>query len=577
MKLFFFILSLSLISCEQDSTRTVIVHPKKEVVDNKDIKTNDNTKNIVKKDPPVDVEKKVKENKIPDKKLPDYDGDGIPDRLDNCPWVKNPDQKDSNKNGKGDACDPVCGDGKITPPEQCEAKIPIEKTCSQFGYRSGTLSCNKCYFNYSKCVPFPQRIRRGRGSCPYVYLYNGKNYKYYTDLSGSPLGWGLSVFKPEFYGENMYELGDFQAVSGFYRMKIREVIHETTFFDSAALVIVDVPAGYDAFTDWSFTSSIGFKSPVNIVALKNLKKPVSAVSGGRNVLKYIEKKDGLPLPTGKNSISRVILDFGPVKHPDNAHLVITAWGIYDDFRPVSPPPHSPGTVIETLDKNGQWKVARIAGKAAGDSRTWVISLKDIITSNNTKIRLTMAHLPSVRDVLDAVFISDSPAVNVVTHSVTATKANLRVAGADEITPSTLKNRISAGAKYLPLWPDALMKGNFTKTGDVRELLKKYDDRHVVMAHGDELELEFPAIPSAKGKTRRVFLRGSVYYSLKIHPFRFLTDRVNHLPFRSMKSYGPDSSKNPAAKSLSFRNYTKKWNTRVINYTTSLVKGSKTEK
>ncbi|MBU1218544.1 thrombospondin type 3 repeat-containing protein [Myxococcota bacterium] len=564
MKLFFFILSLSLFSCEQDSTRTVIVHPKKELDDKKDNKTTDNTENITKKDLPEDVDKKVKEDKIPEKKLPDYDGDGIPDSRDNCPLVKNSDQKDSNKNGKGDVCDPVCGDGKITPPEQCEAKIPIVKSCVHFGYRMGTLSCNKCYFNFIKCVPFPQRIRRGRGSCPYVYLNNGKKYKYYTDLSGSPLGWDINVFKPEFYGENMYELGDFQAVSRYYRMKIREVIHEVTFFDSAALVIADVPPGYDAFTDWSFTSSIGFKSPINIIALKNLKKPLSAVSDGRNVLKYIEKKDGLPLPAGKNNISRVILDFGPVKHPENAHLVITAWGIYDDFRLVSTPPHSPGTVIETLDETGTWRVRRIAGKAAGDSRTWVISLKNIITSNNTKIRLTMAHLPSVRDVLDAVFISDSAPAGVTTRMVSASKANLKVAGSDQIISSTLKNRISAAGKYLPIWPDAVMKGNFTKTGDVRELLKKYDDLHVVMAHGDELELEFPEIPSAKGKNRRIFLRGAVYYSLKVHPFRFLTDRVDHLPYRGMKSYGPASIENPAAKSQSFRNYTKKWNTRVIN-------------
>lgn len=36
----------------------------------------------------------------------DQDGDGIPDQLDNCPLVFNPDQQDSNGNGVGDACDP---------------------------------------------------------------------------------------------------------------------------------------------------------------------------------------------------------------------------------------------------------------------------------------------------------------------------------------------------------------------------------------------------------------------------------------------------------------------------------------
>jgi hypothetical protein len=36
----------------------------------------------------------------------DTDGDGIPDNIDNCPFVSNPDQLDTNGDGVGDACDP---------------------------------------------------------------------------------------------------------------------------------------------------------------------------------------------------------------------------------------------------------------------------------------------------------------------------------------------------------------------------------------------------------------------------------------------------------------------------------------
>ncbi|HET7808182.1 MAG TPA: thrombospondin type 3 repeat-containing protein [Gaiellaceae bacterium] len=36
----------------------------------------------------------------------DSDGDGIPDAKDNCPFRANPDQRDSNHDGKGDACQP---------------------------------------------------------------------------------------------------------------------------------------------------------------------------------------------------------------------------------------------------------------------------------------------------------------------------------------------------------------------------------------------------------------------------------------------------------------------------------------
>jgi hypothetical protein len=39
-------------------------------------------------------------------KKADADGDGVEDSLDNCPTVSNPDQRDSNRDGKGDACQP---------------------------------------------------------------------------------------------------------------------------------------------------------------------------------------------------------------------------------------------------------------------------------------------------------------------------------------------------------------------------------------------------------------------------------------------------------------------------------------
>jgi hypothetical protein len=41
----------------------------------------------------------------------DADGDGIPDAVDNCVWVPNPDQTDFNLNAIGDACEDSDGDG----------------------------------------------------------------------------------------------------------------------------------------------------------------------------------------------------------------------------------------------------------------------------------------------------------------------------------------------------------------------------------------------------------------------------------------------------------------------------------
>jgi hypothetical protein len=52
--------------------------------------------------------------------IPDTDGDGVLDNIDNCPTICNPQQLDANGNDIGDLCDqnPDCGGGCTEP--QCE-------------------------------------------------------------------------------------------------------------------------------------------------------------------------------------------------------------------------------------------------------------------------------------------------------------------------------------------------------------------------------------------------------------------------------------------------------------------------
>lgn len=69
----------------------------------------------------------------------DDDGDGIVNVVDNCPFVTNPDQRDSNGNGIGDACEPPdCSAAFATPsmlwpPNHKYAKVSIDGVADQDG------------------------------------------------------------------------------------------------------------------------------------------------------------------------------------------------------------------------------------------------------------------------------------------------------------------------------------------------------------------------------------------------------------------------------------------------------------
>ena len=95
-------------------------------------------------------------------------------------------------------------------------------------------------------------------------------------------------------------------------------------------------------------------------------------------------------------------------------------------------------------------------------------------------------------------------------------ADLHFAGSTNYTYSSLGGRIHSDDANNPILADAVMYGNYTRYGDVRSLLDGLDDRFVVMAHGDELTLEFDEPPQNPGTTRRAFLDADVFYTIKYY-------------------------------------------------------------
>jgi len=397
------------------------------------------------------------------------------------------------------------------------------------------------------------------GSCPFLYLGDGTNYNYYTDLAGESLGG--SWFETPLYEAGIYELGNFGSTDGIYKLKVREVIPESDFFDEARLVLVDVPNGYSVLNTWHNTYSDNVTPAKDFVTVKDPKVPVSAIDKyGNNVLSSVSDKDGIPLKMINKEPNSVIVDFGEIENPQYAKLVISGWSSYELNQKLS---SQNNLIIETLDSNGNWQVAKKFGKFTGDEKTFVFNIPNILQTNNTKMRISAPYSKTTINIIDQVLLDDSAPVDFNVTYLDPSYANLHWGGSINYQyPTTGHRNINVTDEQLPNRENFLMYGNYTKYGNVLPLLEKTDDMYAIMRHGDELSLEFEDIPKVQGQDRHVFMLADVMYSIKYSVKGFVSDTIEPLPFHGMSQYPYDTSVENYPNDADHNDYRAEYNTRV---------------
>ncbi len=425
---------------------------------------------------------------------------------------------------------------------------------NDYGFYLEYADDNRIGHNY---VDLTDYSNFGSGSCPFLYLWNGDEYDYYTDLAGESLGG--SWFETPHYEAGIYELGDFESENGLYKMKVREVIPESDFFDEAKLVIVDVPQGYGVLNQWHNTYSDDEAPPKDFMTIKDPRKPVSATDMyGTDVLAEVSEMDGVPLATHNKEPNSVVLDFGSIENPEHAKLVITGWSTYQYNSHIT---SQKNLIVETLDENGQWVVAATFGKFTGDSRTFVFDIADILEADDTRMRITAPHSKTVLNIMDQILLDDSEPVDFEVTYVSPDHAILQWGGAATYTYATEDHRHIVSNEQLPDVEKFLMYGDFTKYGDVAPLLDEADEMYAVFRHGDELEMQFTDIAPKEGMDRKVFLLADVMYTIRYSVRGFVSDTIEQLPFHGMSEYPYDTSVEDYPYTPERLDYIEEWNTR----------------
>src|SRR5271165_318022 len=354
--------------------------------------------------------------------------------------------------------------------------------------------------------------QRLKGSCPFLFAYNGKDIEFVKDAVpwGSAIGLRINSLGTARIGatEEWYKIGrdQLRPRNGYYDLRITGELWETYYYDYLALMAVDHPVGTEVFTDERF--AVPAVKP-QVITVETPHKIVRAIDDhGQDVTNIVRDLDNRYLDTfgrgqyqGVTRDHYVEVDLGdevPASRPlyliakgwlhpsDSSINVAISQGAHEQARALS---------LEVPDGHGGWVVARPnLGFPAGRKKICLIDLTNVFrpgTSHRVRLR---TNLEIYWDSIE--WARGLPQADLKIIRIAPSTADLHYRGYSII------NQANSSSPEIPdynqllsttqIWRD--LEGYYTRYGDVRELLSGVDDRYVIMNAGDEISLRFPALP-----------------------------------------------------------------------------------
>jgi hypothetical protein len=423
----------------------------------------------------------------------------------------------------------------------------------------------------------------GYASCPSLYIWNGTEYSYVTDVSNS--GWlgyigcinsdGEIVFS----GGNPYDYvkldRDVFTVkeNGYFDIVLTQQWDELFYLDSASLIVVDHPVGTDVYTSMTNYLNKGSTGQIYTINSDGLLSPISAVNEqGQNVLEAILWQDniftpginGLASPSWDNIIqNQLILNLGDLTNAEVIKLIMTGsvdWGpaetYYEWISKFQKAAEAglvldgtqiiPSPTMEILAADGTWIEApqnrQIPLPSDYTARTFIVDLTDLFPEDVTNYIVRFTNLWNVT--YDYIGID------------TSTQQN--------ITITTLK---PSSVDFYQFWKTlSVSTGAFTRYGDVTTLLQDTDDMFIIGRQGDQVNLQFYSgnFPDlAKDIERDYFFIVTCWFKDPPGAWGYgFTYTVEPLPFLNMTGF-PYTNNESYPYDAAHTAYINEYNTRII--------------
>jgi Tfp pilus assembly protein PilF len=425
--------------------------------------------------------------------------------------------------------------------------------------------------------------QRLKGSCPFLFAWNGKQMSFVKDAVpwGSAIGLQIdSVGSPGIAAtEEWYKINRDQLAphNGYYDLRLTAELWETYYYDYLKLMVVDHPAGTEIFTDERFVVPAPKLAITTVAPPHNIAKAID--DQGADVTAIVSNLDGNYLDTfGRGQYQGLTRDHyvevdlgndlpanGPLwliakgwVHPtDSSVNVAIGQGHHQKAQPLS---------LEVPDGHGGWRTAQAnLGFPAGRKKTCLINLENVFLPGTPhKLRLR-TNLEVYWDQIQ--WAQGLPKTQTKVTRLDPSQADLHYRGYSMVNQANASspelpnyNRIAASTQ---IWRD--LEGYYTRYGDVRPLLSAIDDRYVIMNAGDEISLRFPQQPPPPaGWVRDYVIAGDGW--IKDGDYNTVESRtIQPLPYHARTQY------NQAPGSLEsewvYRQHPEDWQTYHTRYVT----------
>lgn len=391
-----------------------------------------------------------------------------------------------------------------------------------------------------------------KGSCPFLYVYDGGGYQFVTDLLWrsplgmvTPMGFLAAAETADYVkipGELMKPKGD------RYSIQVTEELWETAYFDLVKLLVVDHPADTEIFTDERYTPPPfpEFK----IYTAKEIRYPRIAldhhgydVSDALKAVDYryaVEHEPGVF--QGVVDPHFIVLDLGDVPDDQGLTLFLTGWIFPTDTSinlslSQNPSINPAFPYLQVRDEDGKWQtVINPIGIPAGKNKTICVDLTGKFLSDDRQVKIATDMQIYWDSAFFAIGGEDVP-MRITTLS--PHRADLHYRGFSKMyrpTPHAPHLFDYNDLETDQQWRD--LAGHYTRYGDVTPLLEGIDDMYVIMNAGDEMTVEFDAkgLPPLEAGWKRDFILYSDGWDKDGDINTLSSQTVGPLPFHGMSTY-----------------------------------------